>query len=447
MIFLMFHAFMLSIGEYQNTLGKPQTNYTSSPSITPNTINETSEIDASSIINPQSKLPAAQGPQFPNFSVFVPTEKTPTRSPGIVEKASVIDRSIWRAIAHNAWRYFQPGTVDPDTMLPRGSSGFPYFTDWDLGVYIQAIIDAQKIHLLKRDGSWGANHRLETIVTFLETRQLKDSTLPYWFYQAENGEPKRECLELGSTTNVADSGKLLVALDNLKTYNSNLSIRIDNIVYNRVNYAGLLYEIDNLATSINIYDYFVTSGFAAFWPEKSSVPTTIIDNILSTPKLDLNGAELPIASITCEPLFHSIFDLKHPDSRIFNLSRQVYLAHEGWYNSTGIFRAFSEGLTVDRFAYEWVVLPDGRTWSVLDEHGSNFGIIPIIYSKVAYSFLSLYNSTYARNMVVNLEATLPDPWTGYYAGMHEDGESVVNGVGCNTNGLIVSAARYAIEKP
>jgi hypothetical protein len=122
------------------------------------------------------------------------------------------------------------------------------------------------------------------------------------------------------------------------------------------------------------------------------------------------------------------------------------LAHEGWYNATGIFRAFSEGPTIPGpFAYEWVVLPDGQTWVVQDQQGLDYLIHPIVYSKVAFSFLAIYNTTFARNMVVNLENNLPDLGNGYCDGIHEDGTNKVQITGSNTNGLIISAARYAIK--
>ena len=44
----------------------------------------------------------------------------------------------------------QPGVgVDNNTGLPYATAyGFYAFTDWDLGVYIQAIIDAQELNLI-----------------------------------------------------------------------------------------------------------------------------------------------------------------------------------------------------------------------------------------------------------------------------------------------------------
>ncbi len=366
---------------------------------------------------------------------------------GIVESAGVMNNAVWKAVAQYAWEYFERGNVNGGTGLPAASIGFPYFTDWDLAVYIQAILDAGEIDLIEKEGPWGVDYRLEKVVTFLENRQLTIEALPFWFYGAENGEPHAVFDNgLGLGGNVADSGILLVALHNVKTQAEGFTTRINNIVYNKTNYSVMLAEVDVLARkSINIYDYLVTSGFAAFWPEKSYVPTLIVDNIRSTRGVDLLGVELPSAKISCEPLLLSVFDLQQPDPRIFDLSRQVYQAHEAWYNSTGIHRAFSEGFTMDMFAYEWVVLPDGRTWVVQNEWGVESGMSPIVYSKVAFGFLALYNTTYAHDLVVYVEDGLPELASGYCDGVLEGGGSTLNTGSGNTNGLIVSAARYAIK--
>ena len=68
-----------------------------------------------------------------------------------------VDSTVWKAVAANAWAYFQPGIgVDSKTGLPyAGGSEFHGFTDWDLGVYIQAVIDAQKIGLISPDRRMG----------------------------------------------------------------------------------------------------------------------------------------------------------------------------------------------------------------------------------------------------------------------------------------------------
>ena len=67
--------------------------------------------------------------------------------------------------------------------------GYPYFTDWDLGVYIQAIIDANQLGIISNSGTWGADARFNDIIDFLQTRQLSSNGLPYAWYQSANGNP------------------------------------------------------------------------------------------------------------------------------------------------------------------------------------------------------------------------------------------------------------------
>jgi hypothetical protein len=69
---------------------------------------------------------------------------------------------------------------------------------------------------------------------------------------------------------------------------------------------------------------------------------------------------------------------------------------------------------------------------------------PVLYTKVAFGFLSLYNSTFAKNMVSLLEEELPSSQAGYYSGWgYLDGTDP--DLGSNSNGLIIEAALYAIQ--
>ncbi len=374
----------------------------------------------------------------------------PSKPPGVVGSAQTINSSVWRAVAENAWQYFQVGVgFDGTTGLPGAGLGYPYFTDWDLGVYIQAVLDAQKIGIIK-EGEWNANARLEKVVQFLEKRDLTSDKLPFWWYEAGTGKKWEAGYWWGdSHINVADTGRLLVALNNLKAYNPSLAGRIDNIVKVRMNYTVMWSSVYSLASSNNIYDYYVASGFASFWPEKfSSIPGQILTNIVSAPKIVTHGVQLPTAKISCEPLLLSIFDFKQQDPRLTNLARDVYLAHEARYNATKIYTAFSEGNSgLNRFIYEWVVLPDGKTWRVHNPDGTEFDSTAVIYNKVAFGFLSIYKTEYARNMVVHLENALPQPAKGYNDGIDdapEDYRRLVLEVGSNSNGLILSAARHAM---
>ena len=90
----------------------------------------------------------------------------------------VVDRAYWMGLANNAWRYFQPGVaVDSATGLQSAGLGFPYFTDWDLGIYIQSIIAVNQLGILSAGGTLGADARFSKILAFLQTRQLTSKRL------------------------------------------------------------------------------------------------------------------------------------------------------------------------------------------------------------------------------------------------------------------------------
>ena len=234
---------------------------------------------------------------------------------------------------------------------------------------------------------------------------------------------------------------------------TSLTPTIDSLVKgNRPNYAALVTNVKNDNTA-SVYTYYVASGYASFWPnELSGVLDNILNNIISgggNGNVTTYGVSLPKAIISCEPLLSSIFDLNN-NSKLNALANQVYLAHEASYNSTGKYVAFSEGNDNLKFIYEWVVLPNGDTWKITNAGEATYlNIEPIIYTKVSFGFMALYNTTYARNMAIYLERSLPDAANGYAQGAeyNTDGNArnVISSVSSNTNGMILSAARYALQ--
>ena len=111
-------------------------------------------------------------------------------TPGLIQSAQVINSTVWMKVAANAWAYFQPGVgVDVNTGLPYAGTGFTGFTDWDLGCYIQAVIDAQKLGLIDNNSAWDFSARIDKVLTFLENRPLNANTnYPYQFYDATTGQ-------------------------------------------------------------------------------------------------------------------------------------------------------------------------------------------------------------------------------------------------------------------
>ena len=182
-----------------------------------------------------------------SFFVFLPAE---TGSPleklfgitggntsgplGLIGSAEAINSTVWLQVAANAWAYFQPGVgVDATTGLPyAGGTNFKGFTGWDLGVYIQSVIDAAKLGLISPEGPWGSDARIEKVLAFLETCPINTTTnYPFWFYDATTGTDYSSLSDKATqTVDVVDMGRLFVALNNLRIYNSSLTQQIDNYV-------------------------------------------------------------------------------------------------------------------------------------------------------------------------------------------------------------------------
>ncbi len=368
------------------------------------------------------------------------------------ETISSDSSAFWLNLASNAWNYFKPGAgINPTTGLPQNGVGTTYFTDWDTGLYIQAIIDIEQLGLLNCNGTWGADDRINRVLTFLETRPLMADGLPYLAYNASTGKA------IDKTEQVAtDAGHLFVALKNLEAAKPALKPRIDNIVYDLTNYTRreisvdiLLGQLQKGTRPLNSYDFYVAYGFAGYWPQRFTAEAEAMLNLTVTaPKINYQGVELPAVRTVSEPLLLSIYNLPQVDSRVTDFMKQAYLAQEARYNLAGKFTAFSEGPANGLFVWECISMDDGRMW-VVQTGGSNdvdtdVQITPVVFLKTALGFLALYNTSYAREMASYLLERQPSVSLGYYTGIDENGNVVAasRDVG---NALIISAAKYAVN--
>jgi hypothetical protein len=359
---------------------------------------------------------------------------------------------FWLNLARDAWDYFQPGIgVDSGTGLPKNIVGSNEFTDWDLAHYIQAVLDVEQLGILSSSGAWGVGDRLDKVLAFLENRPLMWDGLPYLMYSSSSGKNSMDIQQVAT-----DAGCLFVSLKNVEIAKPDLKQRIDNIVYNLTNYERrrvsvdiLLGQLERGAREANMYDYYVTCGFACFWPERfSKEADAILNLIVSGLKVNYYGVDLPAAKITSDPLLMGLYNFAEPDARLIELSKQAYLAQEVRFNMTGKYTAFSEGSSDSGlFVYEWIASNDGRMWVIQTGDSNDVDtdvlITPIVYLKAAIGFLAIYNTSYAQDMVEYLLKQVPCSG-GFGLGVNENGR-VIQMAADVSNGLIVSAARYAIS--
>jgi hypothetical protein len=153
---------------------------------------------------------------------------------------------------------------------------------------------------------------------------------------------------------------------------------------------------------------------------------------------------LPKTSLTTEPTFSALFELQNPPTKLYTLAEKEYEAHETYYNLTNAYRAFSEGPALDSSWIYELVVDNNKTW-VVKAGGVDSDMTPMIFTKTAFSFLAVYNQSYSVALTVYLENKLGRPdVAGYYSGMSENG-STLDSCSLHTNGMIITAARYAIQ--
>ncbi|MBS7638846.1 DUF3131 domain-containing protein, partial [Candidatus Bathyarchaeota archaeon] len=333
-----------------------------------------------------------------------------------------------------AWRYFQPGVaLSPTTGLHYATPGWHRFTDWDLGVYISAIIDAEKLGLISREGEWGSDYRLERILSFLETRPITDEGLPYAQYDADTGVVPED---IGNrTAHPSDVAKLLLALDDLRRFRPELSSRVQSLVSR--------YNLEQLAqsdyfTGNDVYVYYTALGY---WRFNISTPKFKgLESLGRGYTLEIYNESLPKAGITTEPLVLAILE-DRTDDLYRELADKVFRVQQKRFEATGKLTAFSEGAypTSPYYVYEWITTGGGETWII--SAGGKINVSEVIYTKIAFAFHAIYNNQYTRILIDKVSRL--ETKKGFLEGIMEDGvplEMLTD----KTNGMILQAARYSL---
>jgi hypothetical protein len=360
----------------------------------------------------------------------------------------------WYEWAKIAWRYYSPGKgVDSGSGLHSATLDWHYFTDWDLGGYINAIVDAEALGILQKTGAWGADYRLNKVLTFLETRALRaEDGLPYWSYQRSNGAP---ATDLRLVTDGADTARLLVALDRARIAHPELVNRVNGIVdRTREAYGKAFVKNGNVGSGF--YGYYYAFGYAAFGFNASR--TLLEMNRLSrVQQLDVYGQSLPMTDITSEPIIITMLELSdRVDAQFKEYASRIYKAQESRYVVTGTLTAWTEG-AVDfspYYQYQWIVHttgePSAALWKIVGPSQSDIesGSTPIVYTKAAFALHALYSTAYTRTLVEKL-LPVTSSSNGFREGIREKNGQVIGEdnwpIQDKTNQIIISAARYALS--
>ncbi len=356
-----------------------------------------------------------------------------------VEYITYETKDSWLSIAKTAWRYFTPGIgVSPYTGLNYGSLGWRVITDWDLGSYIVAILRAEELGLVRPEGEWGSENRLNKVLDFLLSRENTPKGIPYHSYYSDTGKPFDN-----RSTNPSDSGRLLIALKMLIERKPHFSDKVSYYL-SRTNYTYI--AVNNAAWKFSdIYRYLDAVGFKLWGFDKFEPVKRVLEEFkkLETyPKVSVYGIEMPQIGLTSEPLILGYFDLNLSElKKYLDLSYEIQKRR---YWSTGIITAWSEGGINEEpyYIYQWIVTQSGRTWVTSVQK------TPVAFTKIALSFAAIYDDYYSDLLFKSFTGNFVKE--GFLEGISEAGEPTFVGitpyVTDKTNSMIISAAYYAINK-
>jgi len=357
-------------------------------------------------------------------------------------KGSALPNATWLKWAGNAWRYYGVSEglgVNSTTGLPLAALIYIYFTFWDLGTYLYAIMDASRLGLLVKAGTWGSDDRVNRVVNWLQICQRTSNNLPYLWYNSETGNAATELSS--EETNVSDYGQFLIAMYRLKTFRPDLAATVDNIVNVRFNTANLAGRPE----FGGIYGWYVAHGYKYFGYDSYTPVHDALGNLnqmMNGPKVTTYGITLPKNWLTSEPLQLGMFFVES-DPQLTELTRNVYLAQEKRHDATGKWEAWTEGSTAlpnPTYIYEWIVAGDA-TWVITPSP-----ITPIAYMRTAVAYQALFDTSYTLSMVDYLNTTLGGPTVGGYGdGVDQNGRLVPTLVD-RTNGIIMAAARFIHQR-
>jgi hypothetical protein len=360
----------------------------------------------------------------------------------------------WLYWAEIAWRYFQPGVgVNRETGLHYANRDWLRFTDWDLGTYILAVLDVEALGILPTSGEWGANYRLAKVLHFLNSRPLTPEGYPYLVYDSTTGLLPPEIRPAPS--NPSDAGRLLLALYKLKKAKPYFTPLIEQVM-NRTNFQGMASDPSLWRGTSGFYAYLAAQGFKLWGLDKYQPVRDALNELYrlsKAPTVNVSGVKLPKAWITSEPFIHGMLELEY-DPLLADFTRRVYEAMEARYAQTGRLTAWSEGSNIrgadGLYVYQWIVMGDGSTWVVWSD-GKVVDVEPAVFTKVAFAMHALYNTPYTTQLVSRVLPLATE--SGFIEGFREtDGIRLATIFGLRpiisdkTNGIIISAARYALTK-
>ncbi|OUS32567.1 hypothetical protein A9Q99_00395 [Gammaproteobacteria bacterium 45_16_T64] len=377
------------------------------------------------------------------------------------------------AWAKIAWRYFKNNT-NVESGAVNSIDAYPSFTMSTVADYIAAMISARKLGIIEKKEF---DHRVSSLLHFLNTMELFQGRLPNKIYHAKNSTMTTYDGSHGEIGwSAIDIGRLLIWLKILSIQYVEFHEYVDKAVM-RWNFCdvideeGSLYAGDLHNGDLRIfqegrlgYEEYAAIGFRAwgFEPTKAEEldPVELItiydidiyhdardhrdDSVLS-PVLTL-----PFALMGLEFNWDVISDDLSSDAvRTNNLmadvSDRVYRVQEKRYEEEKIYTARTEHVLSESpfFVYD-TIFANGYSWNTIAEDSKIYPDKAIVATKAVFPMFVLWDTAYTNKLMLVIEE-LYDEKLGWYEGRYERTGGYEDVISASTNAIVMESLWYKVN--
>jgi hypothetical protein len=431
---------LISGGSSSPVAAKPPEEKTRKPERTPGAVSNPPAQKSTAIVTP---IPPVGAPQ-------------PSTLPALSKPLSIVERRY----AETAWRYFATN-VQPETGLPNDRSNVKGATLWGMGDYLAALHAARSLDIISADEF---DKRTRLFLGALSKLPLFAGELPNRAYDTRTLKPtdygKNEIAD-GTGWSSLDVGRLLAALQTLKTYHPEYTTAVDQIVLDwsflrvvrdRRLFSAVITKDTNERVLTRIrpetrlgYEEYAARAFQlwGFDTDESAVGGQY-------KTASIEGAEVPIARVRSDEPVPNAMLVSDPfvlyglefgfDPQMRSLFQPMLKAQAERYRRTKVFTASATTL-VDRKPYvvHNTIFGKGAAWSTLANDSTTAEDARLVSTAAAFAYHALFPEDEYATQLWQTAVDLYNPLLGYYEGFYEKTGKTAIGFSSSTNSLILQA--------
>lgn len=417
----------------------------------------------------QSCSLTAMQPADPDYASTPRAGKEVPRKSHIGREGALSEREM--QMARTLWRYFENNYQEATGMV-NAVNDYPSTTLWDTASYIGGMVTAHELGIIDKNT---ISTRLVRLLKTFNAMEFFRGEVPNKVYNTQTAAKVDYANQPGEIGYSAlDLGRLLIWLRIVKERYPEHSNAIDNFVL-RWDFCQMIDDRGTMFGALigpNGETVYVQEGRLGYeeYAAKGFQLWGLNTDLASRPEpynfIKIHGVDIPYD--TRDPRIYTAHnyvvsesyvldalelnwdyandrsknDLFHSDTTTAQFAQRIYNAQVSRYNATGILTARTEHQLdgPPYFVYD-TIFTDGYAWNTITEDGQHVPHFAAIALKGALGMWAVWNTDYT-DLLFDTIVDLYDPEKGYFEGLYENGNGVINTFTANNNGIMLEALLY-----